>query len=275
MMNHRSLTTVLLVALSLAAPKAAAAPTQQPPAVAAAAVTEHLGERVPLELGFTSAQRTPVRLGELVRGDRPVLLVLAYARCEMLCSVVLQGVADAVAGMDSLAPGRDYQLIVVSIDARESADEAARKQTRLLERIGHPGETARWPYLIGREADIRALAASLGFGYAWDAAAQQYAHPAVAFVLTPDGRIARYLYGVQYPAATLAVALRSASRGVLQPTAAAAVADDIIRCFRFDPGSRRYGARIQRYFRAGAILVFGMLAGLVGGLILWERRRAA
>jgi protein SCO1/2 len=253
------------VLLALAGP-------QQPPALRSVAVEEHLGARVPLDLPFTTAQREHVHLGDYVRGDRPLLLVLAYARCEMLCSVVLQSVATAAAGMP-LVPGDDYRALVVSIDPHETPDEAARRQTHLLERVGHAGEPARWPYLVGDEAAVRTLANALGFHYAWDERAQQYAHPAVIFVLTPDGRIARYLYGVEYPPVSLASALRLAARGLVQPTAVADDADRLLRCFHFEPGASRYGKGIQRYLRGGAILVFAILTSLVGGLVARERRR--
>jgi protein SCO1/2 len=269
------MTRAVLAALAFLLLGAAAPPTrQQPPAARAVGVDEHLGARVPLELAFTDAQHHPVRLGELVRGDRPVLLVLAYARCEMLCSVVLQSVASAAAGAP-LQPGRDYQPLVVSLDPRETPDEAARRQATLLDRVGHPGEPARWPFLVGREAEVRALAAALGFRYAWDEASQQYAHPAVVFVLTPDGRVARYLYGVSYGPEPLARALRLAARGLVQPSEAADTADDLLRCFRFEAGATRHAAQLERYFRAGALVVFGLLAGFIGGLVRWERRRRA
>jgi protein SCO1/2 len=268
-MRRASLLASTLLLLAAAGPS-----RQQPPAVREVSVEEHLGASVPAELRFTDAQHHPVRLGDELRGDLPVLLVLAYARCELLCSVVLQSVASAAAGM-SLEPGRDYRALVVSIDARETPDEAARRQATLLDRVGHPGEPARWPFLVGSEGSVRALADALGFHYAWDEASQQYAHPAVVFVLTPDGRVARYLYGVSYGPEPLARALGLAARGLLQPTSVADAADQVLRCFRFEAGASRQSARIQRYFRAGAILVFGMLASLVGGLLLWERRRRA
>jgi protein SCO1/2 len=273
------MTRVLLAPLSLlllgaAVPAAPATPVtrQQPPAARAVGVEEHIGARVPTDLPFTDAQHHPVRLGDVLLGDRPVLLVLAYARCEMLCSVVLQSVAAAASGM-KLVPGRDYRPVVVSIDPHETPDEAARRQTTLLERVGQAGAPSRWPFLVGSEASVRALADALGFHYAYDPASRQFAHPAVVFVLTPDGRIARYLYGVAYGAEPLARALGLAGRGLLQPTAAADASDQLLACFRFEAGATRHAAQIQRYFRAGAFVVFGLLASLVGGLVLWERRR--
>jgi protein SCO1/2 len=222
---------------------------------------------VPLELGFTSAQGVPVRLDELVTGDQPVLLVLAYARCEMVCSVVLQGAAQAIAGM-SLEPGRDFLPVVVSIDPRERPDEAARKQAALLARIGRPGEPWRWPYLVGSEASVAALAGALGFRFAWDETTRQYAHPAVIFTLTADGRVARYLHGVGWAPDVLTAALGASP-------ARTSLAEDILRCFRFESGASRFGPRLERYFRAGAILVLAVLVSLVGGLVVWERRRSA
>jgi protein SCO1 len=222
-------------------------------AVDEVAVSEHLGERVPVAL-----------VGE---GETPVLLVLAYARCALLCNVVLESVASAAAGM-ALEPGRDYRLVIVSIDPDEKPGD---QEARLARKIGRG--TLR--YVTGHAAEVRALAATLGFRYARDPATGQIAHPAVIFVLTPDGRIARYLYGVQFPPAVVATALRLAQRGILQPTEVAQLADGLLRCFRYEPGGRRYGAYLRTYFRAGALLVFVMVAGLVGGLVARERRRRA
>jgi len=243
-------------------------------ALAAALVTtgvgvdEHVGARVPLELGFRDSRGAAVHLGDELGGDRPALLVLAYARCTLLCSVVLRGVAEAVRAAD-LEVGRDYHLVLVSLDPRETVDEGARKQAALLDQIGRPGERWRWPYLTGDPASVARLAGALGFRYAWDARTEQYAHPAVVFILTPDGRIARYLYGVRFAPAELAASLRLAATGALVP----APANDVLRYFRFDPAARRWSKAVQLYFQIGASAIFALLSTGVIGLLVWERRR--
>jgi len=227
---------------------------------------EHVGERIPLDAPFVDSSGARTTLAHYFSGARPIVLVLAYARCTMLCSVVLHAASDAFAA-GPLVAGRDYTPIVVSLDPRETPDEAARRQATLLERIGQPGVRASWPYLVGADADIHALADALGFHYAWDPRTEQYAHPAAIFVLTPDGRIAEYLRGVQF--ADLDAAVARAARGELTPSAA----HDLVACFHFDPALRRHGAHIQMFFRVGAAIVFGGLASLVIALLVWERRR--
>jgi protein SCO1/2 len=154
-------------------------------------IDEHVGAQVPLASRFTDTTGADVTLRDvLTPGDgKPTLLVMAYARCKMLCSVVLRGVADGVKA-GRLAPGRDFHLVVVSLDPRETPDEAARVQAALLERLGRTSDRRAWPYLVGAPEAVGALARSLGFRYAWDPRTEQYAHPAVVFVLTPDARIA-------------------------------------------------------------------------------------
>jgi protein SCO1/2 len=227
---------------------------------------EHVGATVPRDLAFVDTTGHPRTLGVFVDGKRPVVLVMAYARCTMLCSVVLRGVAEAIRTAE-LVPGRDYLPLVVSLDANETPDEGARRQNKLLENIRHPGERERWPYLVGDDAAVHQLARALGFRYAWDPDTQQYAHPAVVFVLTPDGRIAEYVRGVTFEG--LAAAIGRARRGMTTTSAA----QDLLSCFHFDPSLRRYEAKIALLFRLGAGLVLASLVGLIGALVVWERRR--
>lgn len=233
-------------------------------------IDEHVGARVPLALAFTDSSGARVTLRDvLAPGDgKPTVLVMAYARCTMLCSVVLRGVADGVKA-GRLAPGRDFHLVVVSLDPRETPDEAARVQAALLERLGRTSDRRAWPYLVGAPEAVGALARSLGFRYTWDARTEQYAHPAVVFVLTPDARIAEYLRGVSFPDPILDDAVTRAAAGQLTPDAA----QDIVRCFHFDPSLRAHQAAIAAYFQIGAGLVFGGLAILVLALFVHERRR--
>ncbi len=233
----------------------------------AAGLDEHVGDTVPRQLVFTDSTGHSVPLARFFDGKRPVVLVIAYARCSMLCSVVLRGLVEAVR-TSTLEPGRDYLPVVVSLDSRETPDEAARRQNRLLDDAGYPRQRDAWPYLVGNEASIATLARSLGFRYAWDPQTEQYAHPAVVFVLTPEGRIAEYLHGVTYE---LTPAVTRAAHGELTT----AIARDLLSCFRFDPSLRRYEANIALLYRLGAALVLIALAALITALVIWERRRGA
>ena len=150
---------------------------------------EHVGAQVPRDLAFTDTTGRLVTLGSYFDGHRPVILILAYAHCRMLCSVVLHAVADAVVASKQ-AVGRDYLPVIVSIDPNESPETARHRQDQLLAEIHHPGERAVWPYLIGDQPTIARLASTLGFRYIWDPKTEQFAHPAVVFLLTPRGKVA-------------------------------------------------------------------------------------
>ncbi len=261
------LTAVLLLALALA-PVALAQP--RPPLLERVAVDEHVGAHLPFELWFSDAAGGRVQLGEVFSSDKPVLLALTYVRCRMLCSLVLRGVTDAVRDLP-LQLGRDYRIVTVSIDPHEDAASAAARRRELLARVGTNVHSGAWTYLVGAERPIRELADRLGFHYAWDPRTEQYAHPAVIFVLTPSGRISSYLHGVQYPRDQLAAALRSAGAEELRPSSAA---EAVLACFRFDPAARAHRESIDTYLRVGGTIVMLSLASFIAFLFAWERRRS-
>jgi protein SCO1/2 len=263
----------------LAAPLAHAQPAA-PPAVREAGLDERPGAQIPLHLGFTDSTGRAVRLGDYFTGGKPVLLLMTYTRCAMLCSLVLRGTGKALAGLDQ-PPGRDFRVVNVSIDPRDTPDEAARKQAVMLEQIGMPGQPERWPFLVGEEPAIRALADSLGFRYAWDARTEQYAHPPVIFAIDPQGHVARYLYGFEFSPAVIAEAMARARAGVVDVAPATARAADarpgkaesILDCFRFDTSLRIFGAPVQRIFQGGALLILGVLAATMALFFRHERHR--
>lgn len=229
---------------------------------------EHVGDQLPLNLPFTTTTGKRVTLRSVFDGKHPVLLVMAYAKCEMLCSVVLHGVTDAVRASSKVA-GKDYIPLVVSLDPKETPGEGGRRQEKLLADIHHDGDRASFPYFVGDDDAVHALASALGFRYAWDERTQQYAHPVVIFALTPDGHIAEYLRGITFPG--FDAALTRAAQG--QTTHS--LANDLVSCFHFDPSLHRYGPAIQLFFRLGSAVVLAGITGLVGALFIWERRRRA
>lgn len=250
-----------LVALVLAAGSAAPLNPQ-----AAIGLDDHVGQSVPAQLRFVDTAGHQVALGSYFDGKRPVVLVLAYAHCKMLCSVVLRSVADAIiASHDRL--GVDYLPIVVSIDPKETPDTARKRQTLLLDEIHHSGQRALWPYLIGNTTSIHALADALGFRYVWDPHTEQFAHPAVVFLLTPRGKLAEDLRGVAYPDFDDAVARAHAG------TETSSIATDILRCFHFDPSTRRYGHAMELFLRIGGATVAIGLAALIGAVSYAQRRK--
>ena len=156
-------------------------------------VIEHLGEKIPLDLPFIDEQGDTVLLADFLSKDKPVLLTLAYYRCPMLCGLVLEGLSKGIANLDFL-PGRDFQMITVSINPAESYTLAAAKKKNTLAAIEKPINSEGWAFLTGAEENSKRLADALGFKYYYVEERKEYAHPAVSFFLTNEGIISRYLY---------------------------------------------------------------------------------
>jgi protein SCO1/2 len=231
----------------------------------AGAVEEHLGALVPLDTQFQSTSGRALSLGDVVGRGQPTLLVLAYSRCTMLCSLVLRATADLVPRL-GLTPGKEYSLLTISIDPRETPFEAGRTREVALERAGLPGSSL-WPFLVGEEAAIRRVADSLGFSYRWDAASEQFAHPAVIFTLSAAGRVSGYFYDLTPDAAAVRLALLGGTAPSARSVGAA-----VLSCFRFDSLGRKYGPVVQRCFQGGASLVALALALGIARLLRRERR---
>jgi protein SCO1/2 len=248
---------------SLAEPRAAVRP---PPAVSDVDIEEHLGRAVPRALAFTGTEGATVRLGDLLDGKRPLVLVLAYFRCPMLCDLVQQGVVGALRG-SGLRPGQDVRAVTISIDPHDTRGNARLRQTGLLTALGGamPAPASAWRVLTGQEREIRALADALGFRYVFDPRSGQYAHPACAFVLTPDGRISRYLYGTTFRPFDLRLAAVEAGAGRI-----GGVVDRVLlTCFRYDPSARKYGVYVVGVMRGGSALVLMLFS--IGMIALLRR----
>jgi protein SCO1/2 len=265
---------VIAAAVALASgPAGAASQDPAPPGSPAwaetADVVEHLGAVLPLERGFVEATGRRTALGALFDGVHPVVLVLAYYECPQLCSLVLDATVAAIQQLErqGFRLGAQYRVATISFDATERIDQAARKQASVVGKLGRGAPD--WPFLVGDADSVRALTQRLGFSFVRDPATGALGHPAVVFVLTPDGAIARYLYGIDYPARDLKLALLEASHG-----RTGSVGDRVMmRCFQYDPATRRYGVLISRFMQLGGLMIFAVvLAGLVA-LVRQERRR--
>lgn len=265
----RALRSCLLASLVLALALAIAASAHAtPPALVNVDIDEHLGARLPLDLGFVDQDRRHVELGDYFRDGRPTVLVLAYFRCPMLCDLVLRGVVDSIA-RQGLVLGRDFRALTVSIDPKDTPAQASLKQHGMLQAFDKPFATDAWPFLVGNPPEIAALARRLGFQYAYDPKSDQYAHPAVAFIITPDGRISRYLYGVKFRPLDVRLALDEAAHGKI-----GGIVDRVLlTCFHYDPATRRYGLYIQGALRGVAALTVFLVGGMLA--LLWrnDRRR--
>lgn len=229
-------------------------------------VEEHLGETIPLDLIFVNTAGDSVPLGNYFVAGKPVLLTLAYYECPMLCTFVLNGLSKAV-GQIAFTPGNDFQMITVSIDPTENPVLAAAKKKNQVAAIGKMVDESGWEFLVGSEENIRLLSEAVGFKYYYDTERDEYAHPAVSFILTDHGVLSRYLYGLEYPEQDLRLALLEASQGMIGDTF-----DKILLfCFHYDPDAKTYVVFAGNVMRAGGVITVLLLGGIL--LILWRRER--
>jgi protein SCO1/2 len=226
-------------------------------------IDQRLGESLPLDLAFRDESGRDVRLGDYF-GERPVIVSLVYYECPMLCTVVLNGLTKALRAM-SLDAGRDFEIVTVSIDPRETPALAAEKKEGYVERYGREGAAGGWHFLTGEAEAIERLAEAIGFRYRYDPAIDQYAHGAGIVATTPEGRLARYFYGVEFSARDLRLGLVEASANRI-----GTVADQILLlCYHYDPETGRYGRVALLSVRVGGALT---LLGLGGFLFtMWRR----
>lgn len=236
------------------------------PALRDVGFDQRLGESLPLETELRDEQGRAVKLGDYF-GKKPVVLSLVYYQCPMLCTLTLNGLASAL-GVLKLDVGNEFEVVTVSFEPKDTPELAAAKKATYLQRYKRPGAERGWHFLTGDAASIARLTQAVGFRYAWDERTRQWAHPAGIMVATPEGRLARYLFGVEYAPRDLRLALVEASAGRIG-TAADAV---VLYCYQYDPSTGRYSAAIMRLVRLGATLT---LLGLGAFLIVMLRRERA
>ncbi|MEP6995946.1 MAG: SCO family protein, partial [Acidobacteriota bacterium] len=246
-------------------PSGIVAAGEKPALLKGIGIDQRLDAALPLTLAFRDEAGRAVRLGDYF-GRRPVVLALVYYNCPMLCTQVLNGLVASLNVM-SLAAGEDFDVVAVSFDPRETPEMARAKKEAYLARYKHPAADAGWHFLTGQEAQIHALAQAAGFRYRYDSQLDQFAHASAIFVATPDGRLARYFYGIEYAPRDLRLALVEASAGRIGTP----VDQILLFCFHYDPASGKYGATIVNMVRLAGLLTIALL-----GSSLWvlSRRRA-
>jgi protein SCO1/2 len=243
--------------------------SQIPEALKGIGFDQHLNERVPLDAAFTDETGRQVRLGDYF-GKRPVVLVFAYYECPMLCTMALNGLGSAL-NVLSLEPGNDFEIVTISFDPRDTPASASAKKTQYIARYKHPRAPEAWHFLTGDQASIERVTKAAGFRYVWDADTKQFAHPTGVIVLTPDGRLARYLFGVEYGPRDLRYALVEASDGKV----GSRVDTLLLYCFHYDPMTGRYGLVIMRAIRlAGAATVLALCSFIIV-MVKREKRRGS
>src|SRR5579872_7345559 len=215
-------------------------------------INQKMGAQIPLDLPFADESGRDVTLRQYF--DKPVILALVYYQCPSLCNMVLNGVLSSVNGLD-LTAGKQYQVIAVSFDPRETPQMAAAKKQNYLKDYKHSGAEAGWHFLTGPETSSKALAAAVGFRYVYDAMTNQYAHSSAIMILTPGGRVARYFYGIQYPTRDLRLGLvEASSEKIGTPT------DQVLLyCFHYDPTTGKYALVIMNVLRLAALITLGAL----------------
>lgn len=225
-----------------------------PSALEAVRVDEKLGEPLPLDTELIDERGQRVTLRQMLSPDRPTVLSLAYFRCPQLCSLVLKGLAKSMSETQ-LELGKDYHSLTLSIDPRDTPEEASKWRARYLQQLGQ-SEQAPWRFLTGTQEQVKKVADAVGFGYAYDKSSGQYAHAAVVMVLSPQGTVSRYLYGVDFPAMDMRLAIMEAARGKVGIT----LERVMLSCFKYDPATRRYGFYVFGFLRMWWFVGIGMVA---------------
>jgi len=262
------LKVVLLGIMLAAASRSALAEEPLPDKLRGVTVKEHLGQRIDLDTRFTDHRGRKVKLQQYFDGKRPVILTLNYYRCRTLCSIQLNALTRALRKLE-WAPGEKYRIVTISINHREGPDLAAAKRKSYLADLGR-GSDADWSFLVGQEPMIRRVAEGVGFSFRYVPEQDQYAHPALTTFLSPDGKISRYIYGLELEPRDIKFALIDASEGKVGST----VDRLILSCFHYDANTGRYGPWAFGIMRLGGIatvLLLGVFLGLFWRRDRWQR----
>lgn len=223
----------------------------------------HLGAQLPMDLMFTDHRGREGTLSQMLDG-RPALLVLGYYECPMLCHQVQEGLLDGLSGLD-MTVGEEFNVLTVSIDHRETPDLAAKKRDAYLRAYGRTVEASRWPFLVGDEPSVEALASAVGFRSA--RVGEEIAHPAGLIVLTPQGKVSSYLYGLRFPPAALEQALKTAESEMSSESLLSQIK---LLCYQYDPATGKYSLAIYRLVQ---LLSICMALLVFASVWRWERKR--
>lgn len=260
--THKIISTAIVAAIVIGFTSHIAA---QPAALRDIGFDQKLNQQVPLTAEFTDESGKPVRLANYF-GSKPVILVLAYYQCPRLCTLVLNGLVQGMLEMN-LDAGRDFQVVTVSFDPREDWRLAASKKESYLQRYGRPGAAAGWHFLTGREDQIKLLTDAVGFRYRFDPVQNQFIHASGIMILTPDGKVSRYFYDLNFPGRDLRLGLVEASNFKI----GSPVDQVLLYCFHYDATLGRYSASIMNFVRiTGVATLFA-----IGAFVVFLQRRHA
>ena len=243
--------------------KEGAVSTMTPPQLQDVSFRQQLNEMLPLDAQFKDETGRTVALGDYF-GKRPVILAFVYYTCPMLCTQVMNGLSSALKVMP-FAAGQDYEVVLVSFDSRDTPADAAEKKRTHLEYWSAQKDAASWHLLTGDEATIRRATSAAGFTYRWDEPTGQFAHVSGVLVVTPEGRLSRYFYGVEFSPKELRLALVESGEGKVGNP----IDELLLYCFHYNPESGRYGLMVMNLVRLGGIAT----VLFIGGSIFMMRRR--
>jgi protein SCO1 len=229
-----------------------------PGALLGVGIDQKLDQRVPLNLNFIDESGASVLLSSFFHTKKPVILALVYYRCPMLCTQILNGLESSLKAV-SFNPGQDFEIVAVSFDPKDTYEIAAAKKQMYMKRYGRANTANGWHFLCGDETNIKALTDAVGFHYKYDAATDQFAHASGIMIMTPEGRLSRYFYGVEYAPRDVRLGLVEASQNKI----GSPVDQILLFCYHYDPSTGKYGALVMNMVRlAGAGFV------LIGGAVL-------
>jgi protein SCO1/2 len=235
-----------------------------PPALREVKIEQRLNEQVPLDLQFKDETGRTVQLKEYINGSKPVILSLVFYKCPMLCNQILTGLLGSLRSQ-SFDVGKEFEVLTVSFDPRETPEIAAEKKQSFITRYNRPGAEKGWHFLTGDAENIRRLTDAVGFQYNYDEKTNQFAHASGIMVMTPTGKLSRYFYGIEYNPRDLRLGLIEASDNKI----GSSVDQLLLYCYHYDPSTGRYGPVVMNIMRLGGVAtVLG-----IGGLLLILRRR--
>jgi protein SCO1/2 len=256
-----------LFASLLLAAGAVAHAQERPTVLREVGFDQRLDATVPADIALRDESGRDVKLADYL-GKKPVVLALVYYECPSLCTMTLNGLVSAMNAL-SFDAGREYEIVTVSFEPRDTAALALAKKEAYLKRYQRPGAAAGWHFLTGEPEQIARLTQAVGFRYTWDERIRQYAHPSGVVVLTPQGKVARYLFGIEYAPKDLRFALVEASEGRV----GGVVDQAILFCYQYDPMTGKYGTAIMRLLRVASVLTLAVLGTFI--FTMWRRERRA
>lgn len=236
--------------------------TQLPTVLQTVQVTQHLNGQLPLDASFVDETGAPVKLGQYFDGKHPAIVTTVYYNCPMLCSEEMDGLTSALE-MVHLVPGKDFQIVIISIDPSETPELAAKKKAFYLKRYGHPETASGWHYLTGKEPAIHAVTKAIGFGYVRvpgpDGELTQFAHASSIEIATPQGKLAQYYLGVEYSPKDVLLGLIDASGNKI----GSPVANILTYCYHYDPQTNKHSLIVVRAVQLGGIITVASLGGFI------------